>query len=64
MGQLSERYDNLDPIEKLQLAFQIASAGAHFVQRRLVIRRSAVTGRGDVCVIQLKPVVGIERLVG
>ena len=28
VGQLAERYDNLDPIEKLQLAFQVGSASA------------------------------------
>src|SRR3954454_7583665 len=62
VGQLSERYDNLDPIQKLELAFQIASASAHLIQRRFVIRRSTVTGCGDVCVIQREPVV--DRTAG
>ena len=57
VGNLPERYDNLDPIQKLQLAFQIASASADLFSCRLVIRRSTVTGRGDVCIIQRKPVV-------
>ena len=56
MRNLAERHHDLDPVKQCKLAFQEWPARADLFRARLVVRRSAVAGRGDVRIVQREPI--------